>query len=386
MKNTLFLQSEIDDPYLFYAHMRRAHPVFRDEQNKLWTAYGYAQCQALLQNTQAHIPAQAPAAIASLHDAAATIIGNLVRLSNPPVHAMVRASVMRLFEAMQAVSVSEQLDYLLDGLDVCPTLDWVESVCKKLPALIVLRGYGFAQNDIDRMLPELERMTAIMQPHRTPQQVADLNRIAPLWLELVERHLMAHAHLTALIHDGASADFSSKDMLAMYASNLIGLLIQSYDATRGLLTNALLNALTQTDGQNAERDVDYWQKSVTETLRFDPPIHNTRRVLTVETMIDGQVLEQGHAVLIVVASANRDATQFERADQFDISRINNTEHLTFGAGGHHCLARHLAVNITVEALRRLFARYRHVELVTREIEYEPLVNARLAKKIVLALG
>src|SRR5207247_2042264 len=159
----------------------------------------------------------------------------LVRLRNPPAHAMVRAAVMQLFEAMRPVPVGAQLDRLLDPYAADLPLDWVEVVCKKLPALVVLRGYGFAQHDIDRMLPDLERMTVIMQPHRTAQQLADVNRIAASWLELVERHLRTDAVLSALMAHPASPDFPAAKTLALHASNLIGLLIQSYDATRGLL-------------------------------------------------------------------------------------------------------------------------------------------------------
>ena len=43
----------------------------------------------------------------------------------------------------------------------------------------------------------------------------------------------------------------------------------------------------------------------------------------------------------MLISANRDETQFDRADEFDITRSPNP-HVAFGIGIHHCLGAPLA--------------------------------------------
>jgi cytochrome P450 len=156
----------------------------------------------------------------------------------------------------------------------------------------------------------------------------------------------------------------------MAVSNLAGLLIQSFDAGRGTLSNTLLHSLK------------HEQQDVTETLRFDSPIHNTRRIATED--ID-QNIKKGQSILIVLASANRDEKQFLHADTYDSSRSNNSTLLTFGAGAHACLAKQLSVNMATEALNFLFTTYPNTRLIQQGIEYEPLINARLPKQLLISL-
>jgi cytochrome P450 PksS len=57
--------------------------------------------------------------------------------------------------------------------------------------------------------------------------------------------------------------------------------------------------------------------------------------------IAGVTIPRGSLVLAAVASANRDATQFENPDRLDIRRANN-RYLAFGHGPHFCLGAPLA--------------------------------------------
>ena len=49
----------------------------------------------------------------------------------------------------------------------------------------------------------------------------------------------------------------------------------------------------------------------------------------------------GSALLLMLASANRDERRFENAEAFDIHR-NIGQHVTFGYGAHYCLGAALA--------------------------------------------
>ena len=51
--------------------------------------------------------------------------------------------------------------------------------------------------------------------------------------------------------------------------------------------------------------------------------------------------EKGDLVVIALNSANRDASQFENPDIFDITR-EKSQHLAFGKGIHLCLGAPLA--------------------------------------------
>jgi cytochrome P450 len=382
MDSALFLQSEVDNPYEIYSRMLDRNPVYRDRENDVWAVYSYEACQYLFNSSMAEIPGHTGTGNGLMNDYATTIVSNLARLSNAPAHPVIRRAVVGMFGRMQPVCVADLIDQLL-GAHAAGSLDWVDAVCKKLPALAVLKGFGFTQQDTEFILPHIERLTKIMLPNKTLQQILDANEVAQDIYPLVERHLDRTGTLEASVD--ATETFGKERMRAVHVSNLIGLLIQSYDAGRGILGNALLLQFAHRPA-DAFADAAYFQKSVTETLRFDPPIHNTRRVLAADTFIGGEQIEKGETVLLVLAAANRDPVKFIRPEVYDIRRDNNDEHLTFGAGMHMCVAKHLSVGIAGDALMAVFRKFRRVELLEKNIAYEPLVNARLPKQIMISLN
>lgn len=363
MHKALFLQSELADPYAHYAVMQAEQPVFIDEARGICALYRHADCKRLLNEGSAHIPAQNPA---PLNEPASMLVGHLARLANPPAHAVCRHAVMALFDAMQPAATAALLARLLGKTPA--EVDWVEAVCRQLPALAVMQGLGFSDADAEAILPDIEPLTAIMLPDKSASQVKEINRVAEEMLVRVERHVAARFG-------------EAGDLRTLYACNLIGLLIQGCDAGRGLLCNALLQTLMRS---RCAEDRDDWQRVTLETLRFDPPIHNTRRMLTEDMELGGRLLQRGQAVLLVLAAANRDPAVFEHAAQWNPARANNGEHLTFGAGMHQCAARHFAVALVADALMALFER--PVRLLQPEIAYEPMLNARLPKQIMIAVG
>jgi cytochrome P450 len=65
------------------------------------------------------------------------------------------------------------------------------------------------------------------------------------------------------------------------------------------------------------------------------------RFATQDVELAGQQIKQGDVIIIVVASANHDETQFSDPDELDIARTL-ARHLAFGYGIHVCLGAPLA--------------------------------------------
>ena len=80
---------------------------------------------------------------------------------------------------------------------------------------------------------------------------------------------------------------------------------------------------------------------VEETLRFYSPFSATIRRTNCDTTISGASIPKGSLVVPLIASANRDESKFEHADQFVIDRTPNA-HIALGFGIHNCLGAHLA--------------------------------------------
>lgn len=77
-----------------------------------------------------------------------------------------------------------------------------------------------------------------------------------------------------------------------------------------------------------------------ESLRYDQPTNLLGRTVRDPVEIRGQRLEPGAGVMFLWASGNRDESEFERADEFDISRRPKRS-LSYGHGAHKCIGEHL---------------------------------------------
>lgn len=266
--------------------------------------------------------------------------------------------------------------------------DWVDAVCKKLPIIVILKSYGFGKADCDLISGQIEHLVKIPSPTKTPEQVKAINAISKRVYDIAEKHLVNASVYRPIINTLCEQHhLSTEEAVSLCVSNLVGLFIQSYDACRGLLSNSLLQILVNTDPSHTNfTDSEFLKNSVTETLRYDPPVHNTRRVATEDILLGNTLIKKGTAILIVLAAANRDTKKFDKPRLYDINRSNNMEHLTFGAGGHACLAKHFSTSLTVKTLARLFERHKNIRLIDQNITYEPAINVRLPKSILIDLS
>jgi cytochrome P450 len=133
-------------------------------------------------------------------------------------------------------------------------------------------------------------------------------------------------------------------------------------------------------------DPSLLSKFVTEVLRYDPPVHNTRRIAARDFDLDGRLIQQGQPILIVVAAANRDEKKFAAPAAFNIHRSNNHDLLTFGYGPHTCLAASFSIRMAADTLSHLVNSCEHIRLEEEQLEFEPLINVRLVRRLMITLS
>ena len=382
MTSSLFLQSDIHDPYEIYKSMLEKSPIYWDETNKIWAIYSYEYCVEILKNTNTKIPVVNLNNEQQLNEYALKILDNLTRLSNGIQHQISKEIAMLLFSNMKLVEIGQITSSLIKNDLFENKIDWVNSVCKKLPTLVLLKSYGFEENDSAIISEKIESFSKIMLPQKTEGQVKVINENSEKLYLLVKKHLSSLSFYDSLlIKTTDQYNLSPKEIIAIVVSNFIGLCIQSFDAGRGILSNSLLQII---EHKTYSTKIEI-EKSVIETLRFDPPIHNTRRIANEDFHIGESLIKKGDSILIVLASANCDPEKFENAMDFDIERINNNENLTFGIGGHMCLAKYFSIHLVTEAIWHLFQNYKSISLLENQIQYKPLINARLPKNIWISI-
>jgi cytochrome P450 len=382
MTSSLFLQSDVQDPYSIYKAMLNKNPVYWDETNKIWAIYSYQYCVEILKNDKVEIPIVNPNNEQKLNKYAFKILNNLTRLSNAIQHEISKEIAVQLFLNMKSIDISEIISSLIKSDLIENKIDWVDSISKKLPFLVLIKSFGFEEKDCDFISDKIESFVKIMLPHKTEEQTEIINNNSEKFYLIVEKHLSSLSFYDSLlIKTSNQFNLSKEEIISIAISNFIGLCIQSFDAGRGILSNSLLQIILHKTFSNRIAI----EKSVIETLRFDPPIHNTRRIAVEDFRIGESLIKKGDLILIVLASANRDPQKFQNALNFDIQRINNTENLTFGIGGHMCLAKYFSVHLATEALLYLFQNYQSISLLENQIQYESLINARLPKEIWISI-
>jgi len=101
--------------------------------------------------------------------------------------------------------------------------------------------------------------------------------------------------------------------------------------------------------------------AVEEMLRFESSNQFGNRMTTQRVELGGVMLDSGTSVTLCIGAANRDPSQFNDPEKFDITRTPN-RHLAFGTGAHQCAGMALARLEGAIAISRFLARFPAYEL------------------------
>jgi cytochrome P450 len=163
--------------------------------------------------------------------------------------------------------------------------------------------------------------------------------------------------------DGETRTLTRQEVLT-YTAVIAG----AGNETTGRLIGWLAKLLAEHPDQRREvvDDRTLIPRVIDEALRFEPTGHASARYVMHDVEYHGVTIPEGSAILLLMASANRDPRRYDHPDVFDIHR-RDVNHLTFGFGLHYCLGANLA---------RLQGRVALDELLNRfpewDVEYESM--------------
>ncbi|WP_307128742.1 cytochrome P450 [Streptomyces sp. B1I3] len=152
---------------------------------------------------------------------------------------------------------------------------------------------------------------------------------------------------------------------------LMLMIIAGHETTLNLITNAVRALCTHRDQLALVRSGQAsWSAVVEETLRWDSPVsYFPFRYPTRDLILDGTVIPGGTPVLAGYSAAGRDPKAHgPDAERFDLTRDNETRHLSLGHGAHYCMGAPLARMEGTVALERLFTRFPDLDLAVPEPE------------------
>ena len=295
--------------------------------------------------------------------------------TDPPEHTRIRKMVSRGFTRRAVERWESQAQRLmaeiLDTALADPDNDFVETVARRLPILMISRVLGVPDDDAEQLFHWADSVVYHADPEFADvvfdRDDTDPYRLLPFRsptsvkvFEYAQR--LAEAKRIDPAGDIVSLLADSDDLTAQeFNTFFLLLVIAGNETTRHGLSHAALALADHPDQLDRLRaDPGLMPSAVEEILRWSCPQLHFRRTAQVDTELRGVSVAAGDKVVTWYISANYDEAAFVDPFTLDLGRSPNP-HATFGGGGPHiCLGAWLArleVRVFLEEICRKIHRF-----------------------------
>lgn len=361
----------IDDPYVYYAMLRRHDPVHALEGGGVFlTRYAdvvavYRDPQAISDKKKEFAPKFGASPLYEHHTTSLVF-------NDPPLHTRVRRLIsgalsQRAIARMESGLVA-LVDGLLDRMAEKRRVDLIDDFAAEIPIEVIgnlldvpraergpLRGWSLA------ILSALEPAPDAGLLERGNRAVREFLDYLTVLVADRRRHPGDYETdvLTRLIQGEPDGERLTE---AELYHNCIFLLNAGHETTTNLIGNGMHALLTHRgELERLVADSGLIATAVEEMLRFEPPLQLNNRLASAAIQIGGATIPAGTFITLGIGAANRDPEQFPDPDRFDVGRKPN-RHVAFGHGDHACAGMNVARLEGRIAIGRLIARFPTIEL------------------------
>ncbi len=351
-----------------YARLRAEEPVARVRTAggvDAWLVTRYADVRAALADPRlSRAKATGPGAPkvgGSMHTTPEMIIS-----MDAEEHARLRKLVAGAFTVRRIAAMRGQVQRVADELldDMAARggpVNLVEQLTVPLPLTVIGELLGVPTADLRSFEKWARAFATVDDRSGGEESLYGLAKLSEYIVGLIaqKRAEPAQDMLSELIAARDEGDRLSEEELVTFGFTLIG---AGFDTTANQLANSVLALLVDHPEQwrRLVEDPARIPAAVEELLRhvnlFATDTSGFPRVAAEDMEIGGVKIAAGEAVLLSLASANRDEEVFPEADRLDLDRTPNP-HISFGHGIHYCLGKQLGrmeMEIAVEGLVRRF--------------------------------
>ncbi|MBU6960224.1 cytochrome P450 [Pseudomonas sp. CVAP len=356
------------DPYPYYASLRAEGGLSFHQGLGFWVASSAQAVAAVLAHPDCKVrPAHEPVPNAIAQGYAGKVFGQLMRMNDGERQRCPRSAIQPGLEVIDTDEVSALVRARLISLSA----DGLHKAMFMGPVCVIASLLGFTPAE-GRTLSELTAdFVACLSPLSNQTQLDAAHAAAEHLNGYFVERLSAQDHQSPLL-EGIRQRLADPGTLL---ANLIGLLSQTYEATAGLIGNAVL-ALIRNPQLKSEmrRNPAQVGDLLAEVQRHDPSVQNTRRFVSAPCEIDGVSLKPGDVILVLLASANRDPQLNDNPDALILDRPTRRS-FTFGTGRHQCPGQTLALSIASATLSEILTHNGALDQLAWE--YRPSLNGRI---------
>ncbi|RKF52378.1 cytochrome P450 [Bacillus wiedmannii] len=339
-------KEELWNPYEWYQFMRDNHPVHYDEEQDVWNVFLYDDVNRVLSDYRL---------FSSRRERRQFAIPPLetrinINSTDPPEHRNVRSIVSKAFTPRSIEQWKPRIqsiaNELVQHIGKYSEVNIVEEFAAPLPVTVISDLLGVPTTDRKKIK---EWSDILFMPY-SKEKFNDLDVEKGIALNEFKTYLLPivqekRYHLTDdIISDLIRAEYEGERLTdEEIVTFSLGLLAAGNETTTNLIINSFYCFLVDSPGiyEELRKEPTLISKAIEEVLRYRFPVTLARRI-TEDTNIFGPFMKKDQMIVAWVSAANVDEKKFLQASEFNLHRIGNEKHLTFGKGPHFCLGAPLA--------------------------------------------
>ncbi|OLO25963.1 cytochrome P450 [Streptomyces sp. MNU77] len=360
----LFTDELLTNPYPAYGTLRSTGAAVHLEEYGVWAISRHADLAAIL---------KAPDVFGSEGGIALTALANqeilagTVLASDGARHAKLRRVLSKQLapRAMKALArrITDRAERLVNQYTEPGRFDAV-ALARHMVCDTVMELMGLPDADREVLLSGAAATFDVFGPHgdRYQQALPLASRMVEMLHEkLIRENVPSESWMGAIFEAVDAGQIEESDAVPLASAYTAA----AIDTTVLGLADCLVQLARHPEQwQVLRRDPVRWATpAFHEALRLEAPIQGFGRLLTKDADIGGVHLPAGDQVWLLYGSAGRDPRHWgDEADEFNVRRLRNHQHLAFGGGPHLCAGVPLAELQARSVLRALAARCSHLTL------------------------
>ncbi len=336
----------VTDPYPVYRRLREEVPLYYNRDYDFYALSRYQDVRRAFLDHETFSSSRGD--ILELIQQNMALPAGAFIFSDPPQHAMYRNIAQRMFSPRRMRELEPRVRELtirvLEPLMERDEFDVIHDVGWQIPMQVIGMLLGIPEQDLQKVR---EITDARMRTEQgKPIDYGSSFTMEQSFGEYIDWRAKNPSHdvttelLNVVFTDETGTDrHLTRDELITFFNILAG--------AGNETTNRLIGwtAKTLAEHPDQRRDLvanpDLIPAALEEVLRYEPPGPHVGRYVARDAEFHGRTVPAGSAILLLVASANRDERAFPDPERFDIHR-ERPAHTTFGYGIHTCIGNVLA--------------------------------------------
>lgn len=360
-----FARDLVSDPYTSYAKFRETGSLCKGGPG-LWVLTSYQTIRTALTSKalgqyafyhKSKLNSSGPeASRANAVDAVNSFFANAVVSKDHSEHAEIRRALahgltLMLTEELRRLIAHEAQEIIYEA-SVLGEVDAVTQFSNKMTSTLLSQLLGITRTAALEASEKALDITPAFTPIASHPQLLKAGESIQWLRETIGQLVVRKSISNKLISSAVTAQKNYGWSTNYIVDNIVFLLFAGFETTANLISSGMALMAEYTTLQRQIKLCDDVNTAVQEFLRYDAPTQIIGRVVLNDFEIGDTVVPRGDAIIMLLASGNRDGNEFVAADELRLERSPN-RHLSFGAGAHHCLGARFVRLLGVEFFSEL---------------------------------